>query len=479
MRGGGDAPGWFTDDTPKRFEAYGWQVIPAVDGHDANAVKAAIDAARGDSERPTLICCRTVIGFGSPNKQGKESSHGAALGEEEVAATREALDWHHKPFHIPEDICSGWDARERGEAAERAWREAFDAYAAAHPQLAAELERRLAGELPGDFLDRADDYIRQCQEEGKSLATRKASQNCLDAYGPHLPEIIGGSADLAGSNNTIWKGSKAIAADNASGNYIHYGVREFAMAAIVNGIALHGGFINYGATFLVFMDYCRNAVRMASLMKQQSIFVFTHDSIGLGEDGPTHQPVEHLTSLRTTPGMTTWRPCDTVETAVAWKRAIVRQDGPTALVFTRQGLAHQARDAGQIEAIARGGYILRDCRGEPEAILIATGSEVDLAVQAAAQLADRGRNVRVVSMPSTEVFDAQDKDYRDSVLPPAVRKRVAVEAGHVDFWRKYVGLDGDVVGMTTFGASAPAGDLMRHFGFTVENVVERVEALLG
>ncbi len=475
----GEVQGWFTDDTPGRFRAYGWHVVADVDGHDADAVKAAIEEARAETGRPSLICCKTIIGFGAPNKGGTESVHGAPLGDEEIAAARESLGWQYGSFEIPDDIYAGWDACKRGEAAEAAWQQKLDTYRAAHPQEAEELVRRLTGELPADFAAQADAFIRQCQEQGEDIATRKASQNCLDAYGPWLPELLGGSADLAGSNNTIWKGSKGISANDAAGNYIYYGVREFGMAAIMNGIALHGGFINYGATFLVFMDYCRNAVRMAALMGQQSLFVFTHDSIGLGEDGPTHQPVEHLTSLRTTPGIDTWRPCDTVESAVAWKAAIERGDGPSALIFTRQGLPHQQRDEQQVADIARGGYILRDSDGEPDAIIIATGSEVSLAVAAAGKLYEQGRKVRVVSMPCSERFDAQDRDYRESVLPPSVRARLAVEAGHGDFWRKYVGLEGDVLAMTGFGASAPAKDLFPHFGFTADNLAARVEALLS
>ena len=474
----GEVEGWFSDDTPGRFSAYGWQVIADVDGHDPEAVKAAIEQARGDTARPTLICCKTIIGKGSPNKQGTASTHGAALGEDEVAATREAIGWSHPAFHVPEDIYAGWDAKARGAEAEAAWEQSMAAYADAHPELAAELKRRLAGELPADFSAQADAYIAQCQEEGASVASRKASQNCLNAYGPLLPELIGGSADLAGSNLTLWSGSKGVSADDADGNYIYYGVREFGMAAIMNGIALHGGFINYGATFLIFMEYARNAVRMAALMKQQSIFVFTHDSIGLGEDGPTHQPVEQLSALRSTPNMRTWRPCDAVESAVAWKSAIERNDGPSSLVFSRQGLPHQARDAEQLAAIARGGYVLKDCEGTPDAILIATGSEVQLALDAAADLAGKGKQVRVVSMPCTELFDAQDAAYRESVLPSDVLARVAVEALHGDFWYKYVGLDGRVVGMSSFGESAPAGELMKYFGFTVDNVVAVVEDIL-
>ncbi len=474
----GEVEGWFSDDTPARFKSYGWQVINEVNGHNSSEIKAAIEAARHDHSRPTLICCKTVIGKGSPGKQGSESCHGAPLGGDEVAATRLALDWPHAPFVIPDSVYAGWDARERGAAAETAWNRRMDAYAEAHPQLAAELQRRLAGDLPATFAEQADAYIAQCQQEGASIASRKASQNCLNAYGPLLPELLGGSADLAGSNLTIWSGSRAVSRDDASGNYLYYGVREFGMAAIMNGIALHGGFVNYGATFLVFMEYMRNAVRMAALMKQQSIFVFTHDSIGLGEDGPTHQPVEQVASLRTTPNLHTWRPCDTVESAVAWKAAIERRDGPAALVFSRQGLPHQDRDAQQIADISRGGYILRNCTGQPDAILIATGSEVHLAMEAAERLQSAGKQVRVVSMPCTELFDAQDADYRESVLPSDVLARVAVEALHADYWYKYVGLDGRIVGMTSFGESAPAGDLFREFGFTVDNVVSVVDEVL-
>jgi transketolase len=474
----GEVEGWFTDDTPARFRAYGWQVISAVDGHDAEAVKSAIETARGNTDKPTLICCKTIIGKGAPNKQGTEATHGSPLGEDEVAATRRALGWRHGPFEIPADIYSGWDARSRGAALEQAWEQSMAAYDTAYPDLAAQLRRRLAGELPADFAQQAAAYIARCQQEGKSIASRKASENCLNAFGPLLPELLGGSADLAGSNFTIWSGSRAITADDASGNYIHYGVREFAMAAIVNGIALHGGFINYGATFLIFMEYARNAVRMAALMRQQSIFVFTHDSIGLGEDGPTHQPVEQLTTLRSTPNMQTWRPCDAVESAVAWTAAIERRDGPTSLVFSRQALSHQQRSEQQLADIGRGAYVLRDSDGAPEAILIATGSEVQLAVAAAQQLASKGKQVRVVSMPCAEVFEQQDAAYREAVLPSDVLARVAVEALHADYWYKWVGLDGRVIGMTTFGESAPAEELMRHFGFTTENVVAVVEDIL-
>ncbi|RLA48295.1 MAG: transketolase [Gammaproteobacteria bacterium] len=475
----GEVEGWFTDDTPARFEAYGWQVVRDVDGHDDRAIKAAVELARQQTTKPALICCKTIIGFGSPAKQGTEGCHGAPLGEEEIQATRQQLDWSSPPFEIPDDIAAAWDATVKGAEAEAAWQQKFAAYQQAFPELSTELERRLSGALPSTFTRQADAYIAECQAKGESPATRKASQNCLDTYGPMLPELLGGSADLAGSNNTIWKGCKGISGEDASGNYLYYGVREFGMAAIMNGIALHGGFINYGATFLVFMEYCRNAVRMAALMKLQSIFVFTHDSIGLGEDGPTHQPVEQLTSLRTTPNMNTWRPCDSVESAVCWKAAIARQDGPSALIFTRQGLPHQQRSAQQIADIERGAYVLVDSDGEPDIILIATGSEVQLAVAAVEKLTAAGHRVRVVSMPCTEIFDAQDQSYRDAVLPPTVRKRLAIEALHADFWRKYVGLDGSVIGMTTFGASAPGPELMAHFGFTTENTVARAEALFG
>jgi len=474
----GEVEGWFTDDTAARFAAYGWQVIPGVDGHDPAAVKAAIEAARAETGRPSLICCRTVIGKGAPNKQGTESCHGSPLGEDEVAATRAALGWDYEPFCIPGEIYAGWDARERGAAAEQGWEARMTAYAAEHPEPAAELRRRLAGELPADFAALADTYIADCQQAGASIASRKASQNCLDAFGPGLPELLGGSADLAGSNLTLWQGSRAISAEDAGGNYIYYGVREFGMGAIMNGIALHGGFINYGATFLIFMEYARNAVRMSALMKQQSIFVFTHDSIGLGEDGPTHQPVEQLANLRATPNLHSWRPCDAVESAAAWRAAIERRDGPTALVFSRQNLPHQARDRRQLADMARGAYVLRACEGAPDAIVIATGSEVQLAMAAAEQLEGQGRRVQVVSMPCAELFEAQDAAYRDAVLPPGVRSRVAVEALHADFWYKYVGLDGRVVGMRSFGESAPAGVLMKHFGFTVDKVVAAVEEVL-
>ncbi len=474
----GKVDGWFTDNTPQRFAAYGWQVLAGVDGHDAEAISSALEVARTNIRRPTLICCKTVIGFGSPNKQGSESSHGAPLGDDEIALTREALGWAHGPFEIPADIYEAWSAKDKGASAESAWNETFAAYEKAEPELAAELKRRLAGDLPADFAEKAQAYIQECQDESETVASRKASQNTLNAYGPLLPELLGGSADLAGSNLTIWSGSKGISKEDPSGNYIYYGVREFGMAAIMNGIALHGGFVPYGATFLIFMEYCRNAVRMAALMKQRSIFVFTHDSIGLGEDGPTHQPVEQLASLRTTPNMSTWRPADAVESAVAWKAALERKDGPTSLVFSRQGLPGQARDAQQLADVAKGGYVLSDSEGTPELILIATGSEVGLAQDAAAKLREQGKKVRVVSMPSTDVFDAQSADYRQQVLPLEVTNRLAIEAAIADYWYKYVGLDGRIVGMTTFGESAPAGELFREFGFTVENVLEVAAELL-
>ncbi|WP_101758530.1 transketolase [Oceanicoccus sp. KOV_DT_Chl] len=475
----GEVEGWFTDDTPKRFESYGWQVIPAVDGHDAKAIIAAIEAAQAETGKPTLICCKTIIGKGSPNKQGKEDCHGAALGEAEVALVRETIGWSHAPFFVPSDIYGGWSAKEKGAKLEAEWNARFDAYAEAHPELALELARRLSGDLPEDFAEQANAYIAQLQQDGASVASRKASQNCLNAYGPLLPEMLGGSADLAGSNLTIWSGSKGVSADDANGNYLYYGVREFGMSAMMNGMALHGGFIPYGATFLMFMEYARNAVRMAALMRQRVIFVYTHDSIGLGEDGPTHQPVEQLTSLRSTPQLDTWRPCDAVESAVSWKAALERTDGPSALIFSRQSLAHQPRDNEQLANIARGAYILSDCDTDPDAIIIATGSEVQLAIDAKTELEQQGRKIRVVSMPSTSVFDAQDVAYRESVLPSNVLARVAVEAGHKDFWYKYVGLDGRIVGMETFGESAPIKDLMEHFGFTVEAVVEAVVDALG
>jgi transketolase len=472
----GEVEGWFTDDTVKRFESYGWQVIPRVNGHDSEEIKQAIETARANTEQPTLICCKTIIGFGSPNKEGKEDCHGAPLGDDEIALTRERLGWKHGAFEIPEDVYKGWSAKEKGAAAETSWNTKFDAYAKAHPELAAEFKRRVSGELPADFSAQAQAYIDECQAKGEVVASRKASQNTLNAFGPLLPELLGGSADLAGSNLTLWKGCKGVSDIDASGNYIFYGVREFAMSAMMNGLALHKGFVPYGATFLMFMEYARNAVRMAALMKQRAIFVYTHDSIGLGEDGPTHQPVEQVANLRNTPNLHTWRPCDTVESAVSWKSAIERNDGPTALIFSRQGLPHQARDAEQVAAITKGGYILKDCAGTPDAIIIATGSEVSLAVEAAEKLA--GKNIRVVSMPCAEIFSAQDAAYREAVLPAAVTARVAVEALHKDYWYKFVGLNGAIVGMDTFGESAPIADLMKHFGITTDAVVEAVNGLL-
>lgn len=477
VTGSEEIPGWFTDDTPARFESYGWQVIRNVDGHDAEEIITAIETARKETLRPTLICCKTIIGFGSPNKQGKEECHGAPLGADEIELARQQLGWSHAAFDVPGEIYAGWDGKEKGAALERAWQEKLAAYKVDHPEMAAEFERRIKGDLPADFSEKADAYIRECQEKMEKVASRKASQNCLNAFGPLLPELLGGSADLAGSNLTIWSGSKGISPTDASGNYLYYGVREFGMSAIMNGIALHGGFINYGATFLMFMEYARNAVRMAALMKQQSIFVYTHDSIGLGEDGPTHQPVEQLSALRSTPNLHTWRPCDTVESAVCWKSAIMRKDGPSALVFSRQGLTPMSRSEQQLNHIQRGGYVLRDC-DNPQALIIATGSEVELAVTAVEQLAKENINVRVVSMPCAEVFAEQDDDYREAVLPSSLRARVAVEALHADYWHKFVGLDGNVVGMTSFGESAPGGELMKEFGFTVENVVENVRAVL-
>ena len=474
----GEVKGWFSDDTPARFEAYGWHVIPKIDGHDSKAIKAAIQAARDEPNKPTLICCKTIIGFGSPNKQGKEDCHGAALGDDEVALTRESLGWHHPPFEIPGDIANQWDAKARGHEAQSQWANSFADYQVAFPDLAREFERRMSGRLPDNFESMADAYIAECQEKMEKVASRKASQNCLNAYGPLLPELLGGSADLAGSNLTIWSGSRDISNDNCDGNYIYYGVREFGMSAMMNGIALHGGFINYGATFLMFMEYARNAVRMAAIMKQQSIFVYTHDSIGLGEDGPTHQPVEQLSALRSTPNLNTWRPCDTVESAVAWKSAIQYQTGPSALVFSRQGLAAMPRTQQQVSDIARGGYVLKDFEN-PVAIIIATGSEMELAMSAADVLADQNIGVRVVSMPCAEVFSKQSAKYQESVLPSGVRARIAVEALHADYWHKFVGLDGLVVGMHTFGESAPGGELMKEFGFTVDNVVNSVKRVIG
>ena len=474
----GEVEGWFTDNTPQRFESYGWHVIPAVDGHDPQAIRAALEAAKADTTRPTLVCCRTIIGKGSPNKQGTESCHGAALGEEEVALTREALGWAHAPFDIPEEIRAAWNGCARGASLESDWQAGFDAYRAAYPELADEFLRRLQGDLPADFAERADTFIAECLTAGADVASRKASQQTLNTMGPILPELLGGSADLAGSNLTLWEGAKGISAADSAGNYVYYGVREFAMAAIMNGVALHGGFIPYGATFLIFMEYARNAVRMSALMRQRVIYVFTHDSIGLGEDGPTHQPVEQLTALRATPNLYTWRPCDAVESAIAWKLAIQRESGPTALIFSRQTLPAQIADTAQVNHAHRGGYILVQEEGALDAIVIATGSEVALAVEAAERLKTAGRGVRVVSMPCTELFDSQEAGYRETVLPSDVLARVAVEAGHRDFWHKYVGLDGWVVGMDSFGESAPASALFQHFGLTADNVVAAIEDVI-
>ncbi|OTA18488.1 transketolase [Xenorhabdus vietnamensis] len=473
----GEVEGWFTDDTATRFEAYGWHVIRGVDGHDSDAIAAAIEAARKETGKPSLLMCKTIIGFGSPNKAGKEECHGAPLGDAEIEATRKALGWEHPAFEVPQDIYAGWNAQEAGKTKETAWEEKFAAYAKAHPELATEFTRRTNGELPANWEAESKAFIENLQQNPASIASRKASQNALEAFGKVLPEFMGGSADLAPSNLTMWSGSKPLN-EVQDGNYIHYGVREFGMSAIMNGIALHGGFVPYGATFLMFVEYARNAVRMAALMKIRSIFVYTHDSIGLGEDGPTHQPVEQIASLRVTPNMSTWRPCDQVESAVAWKYAIERKDGPTSLIFSRQNLAQQERTAEQLANIEKGAYVLKDCADQPELILIATGSEVELAVKAAEQLSAEGRQVRVVSMPSTDAFDKQDAAYREAVLPAAVSARVAIEAGIADYWFKYVGINGDIVGMKTFGESAPADALFKEFGFTVENVVAKASALL-
>ncbi len=475
----GHVEGWFTDNTPARFEAYGWHVIADVDGHDPQAIKAAVETAKANTTQPTLICCKTVIGFGSPNKSGSHDSHGSPLGADEIKATREFLKWPYGAFEIPADIYAGWDAKASGTDLEQAWNEQFAAYGKAHPELAKELTRRLNGDLPADFAEKAQAFVEQSQEKAENVASRKASQNSIEAFAGIMPEILGGSADLAGSNLTLWSKSKGVTADDASGNYLYYGVREFGMSGIMNGIGLHGGFRPFGATFLMFMEYARNAVRMASLMGIPNIFVYTHDSIGQGEDGPTHQPIEQLANLRLTPNLATWRPCDGAETAVAWKSALERKDGPSALVFSRQGLPAQARNAEQLANVAKGGYILKECDGEPQVILIGTGSEVGVAMDAAEQLAAKGVAVRVVSMPSTSVFDQQDAAYRESVLPRAVTARVAVEAAHIDYWSKYVGLDGAVVGMSTFGESAPGGVLLKHFGITADAVAEKAQGLLN
>ncbi len=469
----GEVEGWFTDNTPARFESYGWHVIN-VDGHNPEEISAAITAAKAVTDKPTMICCKTIIGFGSPNKSGTHDCHGAPLGDEEIAATRKFLNWPYAPFEIPDDIVAQWNQQEQGQTKQAQWNDAFSAYQAAYPELAAEYERRvIKGDLPAEFEQKANEYITQCQEKAENIASRKASQNSIEAFGQILPELLGGSADLAGSNLTLWSGSKGIQED-AAGNYIFYGVREFGMSGIMNGISLHGGFINYGATFMMFMEYARNAVRMSALMGIQNIFVYTHDSIGQGEDGPTHQPIEQLANLRNTPNMVTWRPADATESAVAWKNAIQRQSAPTSLIFSRQGLPAQSRTTEQVNNIAKGAYILKDSVGTPEVILIATGSEVGIAMQAAEQLGD---TVRVVSMPSTSIFDEQDAAYKELVLPASVVKRVAIEAAHTDFWYKYVGFSGKIIGMTTFGESAPGNVLLEHFGFTVDNIVETVKSL--
>ena len=467
----GEVEGWFSDDTEQRFLAYGWQVLK-VDGHDADAIRAATVEAKAETAKPTLIICKTIIGLGSPNKQGTEDCHGAPLGNDEIALTREALGWAEGPFEIPADVYAAWDAKAKGTASESAWNDTFAAYAAKYPAEAAELKRRLSGDLPADFAAKADAYIAEVNAKAETIATRKASQNAIQAFAPQLPEILGGSADLAGSNLTLWKGAEGVES-NPAGNYVHYGVREFGMTAIANGVALHGGFVPYVATFLMFMEYARNAVRMSALMKQRVIHVYTHDSIGLGEDGPTHQPVEQIASLRGTPNLNTWRPCDTVEASISWKSALLRSEGPTALIFSRQNLPFQTRTADQIADVAKGGYVLAKEKGELKAIIIATGSEVSLAMDAYAQL----DGVRVVSMPCAEEFVKQDAAYREAVLPAAIRARVAVEAAHVDYWWKFVGLDGRVIGMTTYGESAPAKDLYKHFGITADAVVAAVKEI--
>jgi len=474
----GNVEGWFKDDTAKRFEAYGWHVLE-VDGHDADAIYIATEAARAVRAKPSLICCKTVIGFGSPNKAGSHSCHGAPLGDEEIALTRAELGWDHEPFVIPEEVYSGWDNKVAGQAAEDDWQARFTAYKAEYPALAAEFERRMSGELPANWQEASQAFIQQTDEAAETKATRQASLAAIEAYAPLLPELFGGSADLGGSNLTEWSGHKPMRAETPESNYINYGVREFGMSAMMNGIVLHGGFIPFGATFLMFSEYARNALRMAALMKVQSIFVYTHDSIGLGEDGPTHQAVEQIPTLRMIPNMQVWRPCDTVESAVSWKAAIEYRDGPSCLIFSRQGLPHQRRSAEQIEAIARGGYILKDSDGTPEAIVIATGSEVELAMNAVQSEGLAERNIRVVSMPSTSVFDAQSKDYRESVLPAKVTARVAVEAAVTQGWYKYVGLHGAVIGIDTFGESAPAKELFSYFGFTVDKVVDAVKQVIG
>ena len=473
----GEVDGWFTEDIPKRFESYGWQVVRDVDGHDAAAIEQAIEQARSNTQQPTLIDCKTIIGWGSPNKQGDEGCHGAPLGDEEIQLAREVMDWPHAPFEIPESVAKAWDARTAGAVQQQDWQKQFDAYETAHPELSAEFTRRLQGLLPAELQTAMVSAIEATVAEEKTVATRKASELALNALGPVLPELLGGSADLTGSNNTWWQGCKSITANDASGNYIHYGVREFGMSAIMNGIALYGGFIPYSGTFLTFSDYARNAVRMSALMNTHCLFVYSHDSVGLGEDGPTHQPVEHVASLRGIPNMTLWRPCDTVESLVAWKTAIEAKR-PASLILSRQGVPYISRQQKQIDAIARGAYVLFESESELQVIIIATGTEVGIALEAAQQLAEKNIGVRLVSMPSAETFGMQSDDYREQVLPRAVRARLAVEAGTSDYWRKFVGIDGEVIGVDEFGASAPGPELMKYFGFTVENIVQRAENLI-
>lgn len=473
----GHVEGWFTDDTPKRFEAYGWHVVPNVNGHDPDAIEAAIEAAKKVSGKPSMICCKTVIGMGSPNKANTHAVHGAALGDEEIAATRPHIGWHYLPFEVPQEVYDAWDARAKGQKLESEWNHKFAEYGKKYPAEAAEFERRMTGELPANWFEYADSVINRVNAKGETIATRKASQNAIEGLAPVLPELVGGSADLAGSNLTLWSGSSGVSAESG-GNYIYYGVREFGMSAIMNGLSLHGGIIPYGATFLMFSEYARNALRMAALMKIRNIFVFTHDSIGLGEDGPTHQPVEQTATLRLIPNMDVWRPCDTVESTVAWARAIERKDGPTTLIFSRQNLPFQKRDAATIKLIDKGAYILSEAvDGKPQAIIIATGSEIALAVAAQKALSEVGIQVRVVSMPCTNLFDRQDQTYQESVLPKGI-KRIAVEAGVTDYWYKYVGLEGEIIGIDTFGESAPAEELFKYFGFTIENVVNAVKRIL-